>query len=761
MEDTEKKHEEQKVEPEEKGDLVMSVFLKEVKMETQLGIAIVNTTERKFLVSEFADNAFLTNLENMIMQMAENDSDSNMNFKLIVPIGAFPHLGDKIKDLCKNCEVRLTDVTPEDYVTTSVPLMLKQLLNPKAKFLLNEAEMDVALAALAGAIQHMKLLRDKTNTQQFTLETYRHTLFMRLDVAATRALNVFPSKFGGGFAPATTAATSAVTSIHEKLFGVDSIYTLLNQCKTKIGSRLLKKWLMHPLQNVNEIETRLKLVEFLKEHRILRQTLQKDYLRLLPDIEVLCSRFYKIKAKKRNSSSLMDCVRAYHMVQALKKLGRYMSEDPECTGNSIINERYTTKIVAWCNDYNKLEELVEISIDFEKVSQHEYVIHPRFSQELQQLRDRITEIKNKLEELRQGVMNDLHVTKQVRLVESTNFTFLFEMEKKEAADKMRVSKKSYKVVNTKKCAMSFTCPELQSLCKEYDTTLKLYRNQQTEVTGKVLEIVASYYPIMEATSATVAELDVLISFAQIADTAPRAYVKPVIREGGNLRLKESRHPLIEWNKPSECISNDCYFDKDSDTFHVITGLNMGGKSTYIRQVGICAYLAHVGSFVPCAEAEVPLMDCIIARVGAADHQLRGISTFLAEMLEVTCMLKSATSKSLLLVDEIGRGTSTNDGFGLAWAIADYVATKLKSLCLFATHFGEITAMSKKLANVKNYYADASIKEGEITMLYKIKEGTVGKSYGIHVIEMLQFPADVVEKAKETLRELEEVSVNNQ
>eukprot|EP01022_Parablepharisma_sp_SALTPOND_P034489 TRINITY_DN919_c0_g1_i1.p1 TRINITY_DN919_c0_g1~~TRINITY_DN919_c0_g1_i1.p1 ORF type:complete len:955 (-),score=56.16 TRINITY_DN919_c0_g1_i1:19038-21902(-) len=756
MEGEEKKRgeEEEKLEVEDKSDLIMSVFLKEVKMETLMGIAIINMAERKFLVSEFVDNAFFSNLENVILQVTDNDHDAAIKFKFIMPFSAFPHLADKFRDLCGVCEVQFAEASVEDYSTVHIQKMFDQLLNPKAKFLLNEAEMDVALAALCGGIQHLKLMRDQTNFQQFTIETYKHTQFMRLDVAATRALNVFPPKFAGTSSVASGSTTLVVGG--ERPFGLDSLYSLFNQCKTKIGSRLLKKWLMHPLQDLNEIETRLTLVGFLKDHRLLRQTLQRDYLRLLPDIELLCYRFYKVKAKKKTSASLADCVKAYHMVQSLKKLGRFMAQDPDCNSNSFIQERYTSKIIGWCNDYTKLEELIEVSIDFEKVSQHEYVIHPRFSQDLQELKDRITTTRQAIEDLRANIMRDLGVDKDkfLRLVESAGFTYLFEMNKKEAAEKIRLSKKSYKVVNSKKSTLSFTCAELQTLCKQYTATLNQYRAKQVDVTNKVLEIVASYYPIMEATTSTVSELDVLIAFAQVADTAPNPYTKPILREGGELRLKDSRHPLIEWNKPTECIPNDCVFNYKDHTLHVITGLNMGGKSTYIRQVGICVYLAHVGCFVPCKEAEIPLIDCIIARVGAADHQLRGISTFLAEMLEVTCMLKSATNKSLLLVDEIGRGTSTNDGFGLAWAIAEHIATNLKSLCLFATHFGEITAMANRTHGVKNYYVDAAIKDGEITMLYKIREGTLGKSYGIHVAEILGFPADVVDYAKTELVNIE-------
>ena len=371
--------EEAKMEVDDKSDIIMSLFIRGVKMERQLGIAIVSMAERKFSVSEFVDNEFFSNLENIILQIKTNEQESNTKFKLISPLVAFSHLSEKLRDLYSECEIQNTEVNAEDYTTVNISQSLKTLLNPKAKFLLNESEMDVALSALAGAIANMRLLGDTTNHQQFTIETYKHTQFMRLDVAATRALNVFPYKFGGGI-----AANSAMNPFGKSLC-VDSIFSLLNKCKTKVGTRLLKKWLMQPLQDLKEIETRLILVDFLKEHRLVRQTIQGEYLRVLPDIEVLYTRFYKVKAKKRHSSSLGECVKAYHMVQALKKLAKYMTEEPDCTTNSIVAERYTNKIVKWCKDYAKLEDLVRLSIDFEKVSHHEYVISPQFSPGLQTL----------------------------------------------------------------------------------------------------------------------------------------------------------------------------------------------------------------------------------------------------------------------------------------------------------------------------------------------------------------------------------------
>jgi len=182
---------------------------------------------------------------------------------------------------------------------------------------------------------------------------------------------------------------------------------------------------------------------------------------------------------------------------------------------------------------------------------------------------------------------------------------------------------------------------------------------------------------------------------------------------------------------------------------------MGGKSTFIRQVATSILLMHIGCFVPCTKAEIPITDSIIARVGASDHQLRGISTFMSEMIEASCMLKTATERSFIIMDELGRGTSTDEGFGLAWAIAEHIATDLKSLCLFATHFHEMTQMEAEIPSVKNLYVSALAEGDQLTMLYKVQEGVIDRSYGIHVAEMLKFPESVIKQAKQIAQALEE------
>ena len=269
-----------------------------------------------------------------------------------------------------------------------------------------------------------------------------------------------------------------------------------------------------------------------------------------------------------------------------------------------------------------------------------------------------------------------------------------------------------------------------------------------ELFGEIRNKIKEYTLILQDLAKTVAMIDMMASFTKVANE--NKYVRPVLTEGA-IDIKEGRHPVVEKN--CEFVSNDLKMDEE--LVLLITGPNMSGKSTYMRQVALIAIMAQIGSFVPAKSARLPIFDQIFTRIGAADDIVSGQSTFMVEMAEVNNALKNATTKSLILFDEIGRGTATYDGIALAQAIVEYVHDKVKAKMLFSTHYHELTALENSLEHLKNVHVSAENVDGEIVFLHKVKDGAIDKSYGINVAKLAKIPLDVILRANDLLNKLQE------
>ncbi|KAI9458862.1 DNA mismatch repair protein [Lactarius psammicola] len=697
-----------------------------------VGIAFADTSLRQFGVADFVDNDAFSNVEESRKPLypqgtASGGTDRDFDLK-------------KLKDVLDRCGIVITERKPSEFMAKTVEEDLSRLLAPlttgtsttEGSTVIPQLGLPTAPSAVAALITYLSLLADSSNHGAWSIRTHDLGQYMRLDASALRALNLMDSGNGSG-AKNTT------------LLG------LLNKCKTAQGTRMLGSWLKQPLVN---------------RHEILKRWYQDDFMKLMPDMNRISKRFQKSVA------SLEDVVRVYQAVLKLNGLIealKHMNTSTE-RGQELIQEAYLRHLEEHAASLDKYAEMVEQTLDLSELDRHNYAIKPDYDPRLQKLADQISAARDGLDEEHRDVANDLNLEldKKLHLENSTAYGYAFRLTKNDA--RVISNKRKYIELGTVKSGVYFTTTKLKNFAVEYQEANEAYSRTQSGLVKEVVSIASTYTPVLESLNGVLAHLDVILSFAHVAVNAPEAYVKPTVVEKGtgDLVLKDARHPCLEVQDDISFIPNDVEMVKDKSEFQIITGPNMGGKSTYIRQVGVIALMAQIGSFVSCSEAQLPIFDSILCRVGAGDSQLKGISTFMAEMLETATILKSSTKDSLIIIDELGRGTSTYDGFGLAWSISEKIASEIHAFCLFATHFHELTALDQELNHVKNLHvvahvgeSDGQSKDRDITLLYRVEPGVSDQSFGIHVARMANFPEPVVRLAKRKAAELEDFGTEQQ
>ncbi|WIA29725.1 hypothetical protein OEZ86_012205 [Tetradesmus obliquus] len=603
-------------------------------------------------------------------------------------------------------------------------------------------ERPCAAAALAGLLAFASLSSDASGMGKHSLALYDPGRFMRLDAAAVRALNVLPQRLDG--------------SASFSLFGI------MARGKTAMGKRLLKAWLKAPLVDPAAIQQRLDIVEAMVADQGLREAV-RDALRGMPDIERLSR---KLEARRASLADLCQLYRASSVLPRLEEALR-CHEGPAA---ELLISRYAAPLAEQHDEAHltKFELLLEASLDLEAVPQ-EYLVSAAYDSRLQALRDDKDAVESEIASLAAAAAKDLGLIldKTIKLewhkAANTKTRCLRITQKEEKVVRGKLNAR-YMTLETRKDGTKFTSRALKEAAERQAELAGRYEGLQRDLVAQVVGVAATFTGVWLEVAGLIAELDVLGGFADLAAADPtRPYCKPEIleRDAGELVIKGCRHPCVEVQEGVAFVANDCVMQRGSSWFNIITGPNMGGKSTFIRQVGCVVLMAQVGCFVPADSARIAPRDAIFARVGAGDCQQRGVSTFMAEMLETGAILRGASSRSLIIIDELGRGTSTYDGFGLAWAIAEHIMQHIGAPALFATHFHELTDI-RGPGGVANLHVQTQLDDatGKLTMLYNIAQGACDQSFGIHVAESANFPASVVAAAKVKLAELESASAGS-
>ena len=577
-----------------------------------------------------------------------------------------------------------------------------------------------AVASINGLVEYLKQTQ-KTSLEHINKITiYNTTRYMSLDINARRNLEL----------------TEKMRDKSKK----GTLLWVLDKTSTSMGGRHLRRWINDPLIDVNEINKRLNAVKELKDNVMLRgdiiESLKKVY-----DIERLAGKISYGNANGRDMISLKN---------SLSKLPEVKSVLQNTTSN-MLQELYNN-----LDELKDIYDLIEKSIveDPPMTVKEGGLIKLGYNEEIDKLKTATTEGKNWLVQLEAKEKEETGI-KNLKVGFNKVFGYYIEVTKSNLS---QVPERYIRKQTLTNCERYIT-EELKELENQILGAEDKVINLEYEAFTEIRKEIAKNVKRLQKSAMIIATLDVLASFATVAEDMN--YCMPIVDNGGKIEIKEGRHPVIEKMLPTgSFIDNDTYMDDDENRLAIITGPNMAGKSTYMRQVALITLMAQIGSFVPATEAHIGVVDKIFTRVGASDDLSMGQSTFMVEMMEVADILKEATKNSLVILDEIGRGTSTYDGLSIAWAVAEYISDKTKcgAKTLFATHYHELIELEDKLEGVKNYSIAVKEKGEDVIFLRKIVRGGTDESYGVHVARLAGVPKEVLKRANEILRSLERKSI---
>lgn len=576
-----------------------------------------------------------------------------------------------------------------------------------------------AAAALVAVLEYLYTTGVNGNISVKTVEVYNGNQFMRLDMTAVRNLEI----------------SETMRSKSKK----GSLLWVLDKTKTAMGKRLLNSWVVQPLMNIAAITLRQNAVEELVDDTVLRGELI-SYMSGIRDVERIMTRVVYGSASPKDLISIADTTVNFPFVK------------------NLLSTAKCRMLKGIFSDIDTLEDICTLIkgaiADNPPITVREGgIIREGYNAELDALRhdmngsaDILTEIESRERE-RTGI-------KGLRVRYNKVFGYYIEVTN---SFKDKVPEDYIRKQTLTNCERYIT-EELKQVEQRVLTAKDRSFQLEYELFDEVRRTAAASLERFQKTAEAIAELDALCSLAEVS--ALNRYCRPVVNNSGVIMIKGGRHPVVEQVMKTPFVANDTYLNMKEERCHIITGPNMAGKSTYMRQVAIITIMAQIGCFVPAESAEIGLVDAVFTRVGASDDLASGQSTFMVEMSEVADILKYATKNSLLILDEIGRGTSTFDGMSIARAVLEYVAEKKKlgAKALFATHYHELTAMENELDGVKNYNIAVKKRGDDITFLRRIVRGSADQSYGIEVARLSGIPSSVTARAKEILKKTEEEGI---
>lgn len=609
----------------------------------------------------------------------------------------------------------LTQTLPKSFLTFVEENNFKKEQKPEFE------KFDEGIKAISAILEYLKTyqpyLIDKIESPIF----YYPEEFLFLDEATKRNLELTKNLWDGT----------------EKY----SLFWLLDKTNTPMGSRLLKEWILYPLKDVKKIQKRQEAIKFFMENKFLREEI-KRILKKISDLERLSIRCALKLATPKELGVLRESLRYVPEIKNLLEKEKIL----------IIPEEIK-EILEKIDDFSDLINFLDIALveDPPHTLKEGGIINRGFNKEL----DELFKLKENaffyLSELEKKEKQKTGIT-TLRIGYNRVFGYYFEVSRSYLKMVPSYFERKQTLANVER----FITPELKELEEKILSAEEKIKNLEYEIFLEIREKVSQYKEKLKITSYILAKLDVFISLAQVA--IENQYTLPEIVEEPVIIIEEGRHPVLEKIQGKEkFVPNSLEMNKENAVFLIITGPNMGGKSTYLRQNALIIIMAQMGSLVPAKFAKIGVCDRIFSRIGAGDELIRGKSTFMVEMTECAYILKNATSRSLVILDELGRGTSTYDGMSLAWAIVENLYHK-KVFTLFATHYYELTELSKLYVGIKNYHVSVKEWNEEVIFLYKLLPGATNQSYGIEVAKLAGIPQEVIDRAKEILYKLENKSL---